>query len=121
MRVAALRGAKACRTQAPPSIGCEASRFDLDRPEFGHVPECPLEVEADQLVGAVLIGLEPAAEALVKLCTPCLWERRIRRIADENVLKTELAFVSKLRSALPDQALPNQREQLRTDARSLLI
>src|SRR6185437_9658334 len=121
MRVAALRGAQACRTQAPAGICCEASRFDLDRPEFGHVTECPLEVEADQLVGAVLIGLEPAAEALVELCTPCLRERRIRRIADENVLKTEVVLACRLGAALPDQALPDQRQQVRADACSLLI
>src|SRR5919109_4528186 len=78
-----------------------------------------LEVEANQLLRPRRTALEQTGEALVELRTLCLRQGPVGGVADEDVVEAESAFAAWFRSGLVEQALPDDREQVRIDGRGL--
>src|SRR5205085_9056453 len=88
------------------------------QPELRPVEARLLQVVAEDLVeldelGAVL--LDPAGEALVKLCASRLRQRVVRGVADEEVAEAVGVVAGELRAVGADQLLAHERDEALVD------
>src|SRR6185503_20516306 len=86
--------------------GTTASRSDLDE-----IAVRLLEMEPDDLVGNRRMSRKPASEPLVKLRTLALRQRRVGRVADENVVEADDVVV-----ALDQEPFVSERNEVVVDA-----
>src|SRR5262249_48489293 len=112
-QIATLCGAKPSSCQALPGLDPESQGRRVADVQLVQVAVCLLQMEADELIRARRMSIEPACEAFVQFRALRLRQRCVRSLADEGVLESVHTVAPQLSARLLDETLANQRREAR--------
>src|SRR5262249_40978853 len=111
-RVAALDRTETGRREVVTGLGRERSCAPAVGSELGEITMRLFQMEANQLVGPSALRLRPESKALVQLGLLRLRERRVGRVADQDMAKDVTRLASVFAAAFADQAFAHQSREV---------